>query len=45
MKNKGELTVDYMYNHHWGLFVDGELEQEYETFDEAMDEYERRGGV
>ncbi|MEG2624363.1 MAG: hypothetical protein RSC06_15850 [Clostridia bacterium] len=36
------MTVDYMYNHHWGLFIDGELAQEFPTFDEAMDAYECR---
>jgi hypothetical protein len=42
---EGEMTVEYIYNHHWGLFIDGVLEQEFESFDEAADEYERRGGV
>ncbi|MEG1514767.1 MAG: hypothetical protein RSD95_07790 [Clostridia bacterium] len=45
MRGQGEMTVDYIYNHHWGLFIDGALEQEYETFDEAMDAYELRGGA
>lgn len=41
----GVMTVEYIYNHHWGLFIDGELEQEFNSFDEAADEYERRGGI
>jgi hypothetical protein len=28
-----------------GFVIDGVLEQEFESFDEAADEYERRGGV
>lgn len=45
MSKKTDLQLEYMGHHRWGLMIDGELYQEYDTFDEAADEYEAQGGT
>jgi len=45
MSKEFDMHLEYMYHHHWGLFIDGELYQEYETYDEAADAYEAKGGI
>lgn len=42
---KQTMELVYIRNHRWGIEIDGELYQEYESFDAAADDYEAMGGT
>lgn len=39
------IELIYIREHHWGVYVNGELHKEFDNFDDAADEYEALGGV
>lgn len=44
MKKEININVEYLGHHRYGLVIDGNLVADFDTFDEAMDECEKRGG-
>lgn len=45
MSKDSDMHLEYLHDHRWGLMIDGGLYKEYETFDEAADDYEAHGGM